>query len=281
MLRAPINPADLLTIDWAYPHALDADAPIGAEGVGMVEAVGGDVAALAPGDLVLPLTRGNWCRQRLVDADGLIRVPQDIFVDQAAMLRINPATALLVLDRIAPAPGQAIVQNGAGSAVARWVRHFASARGVSVIDVVRRPDPGTRDAIVDGPDLYSRVRAIAAPVAALDCVAGAATGRLAQTLCAGGRIVVFGQLSGEPISVPSQLLTGSGLRIEGFSLRPAEAMLPTGALQKSFARIFAAFGPGEMAPLPIAAVVPLSRIETAIAAARGRTKGRILLDLTA
>src|SRR5215218_7287134 len=64
MLFAPVNHADLLVIDDDYAFALDSDAPMGAEGVAVVEQVGSRIADLRPGDLVLPLDRGNWTRYR-------------------------------------------------------------------------------------------------------------------------------------------------------------------------------------------------------------------------
>jgi len=282
MIRAPINPADLLAIDGQYSVTLGASDPLGAEGVGMVEAVGSDVADLRPGDLVLPLTRGNWCSMRLIDRQSLWRLPPDIDVEQAAMVRINPPTARLMLDAVAARAGEVVVQNGATSAVAHWVRRIGAERGITVIDIVRRPDAALPDALLDGPGLAERVRAVAGDrrvVAALDCVAGEATGQLAECLARGGRLLVFGHLSGAPISVRSQLLTGGGLTIGGFSLRPAESALDADARATLFAEAVATVMADSSAP-PVRAVLPLTDIEAAIAQARDGGRGRVQIDLT-
>lgn len=283
MGHAPINPADLLTIDGLYSFDLPLDQPLGAEGAAVVEAVGEAVTDLRPGDRVMPLNRGNWCRYRLLARRHLVPSPAGIDSQQGSMLRINPPTAHLLLRDAGVRQGDALVQNGAGSVVGRWVRAFAARMDVTVIDVLRRPDPTLPHALIDGDDLAKRVRLAAGdrPIrAALDCVAGAATGRLAGCLLPGGRLLLFGHLSGDPIAVRSQLLTGGGLSIIGFSLHPAEAALGENGLRALFADL-AALHAADLPSLPIRAVVPLSQAKEAIAIARQAGAGRVLIDLSA
>ncbi|SCW60230.1 NADPH:quinone reductase [Sphingobium faniae] len=283
MVHAPINPADLLAIDGLYSFDLPQDQPLGAEGAGLVVAAGNAVKDLRPGDLVMPLRRGNWCRHRLLPRDDVIALPVGLDPVQAAMLRINPPTAHLLLRDAGLHPGDALVQNGAGSVVARWVRAFAARMDVAVIDVLRRPDSAMPRALLDGDDLAERARAVAGdrPIrAAFDCVAGAATGRLARCLAPGGRLLLFGHLSGEPIEVRSQLLTGGGLTITGFSLRPAEAALGGEGVREMFAQL-AAYHAADPPSLPVGAIVPLTRAPEAIARARAGGQGRVLFDLSA
>ncbi|QEH78259.1 alcohol dehydrogenase catalytic domain-containing protein [Sphingomonas sp. C8-2] len=281
MLFAPVNPADLLAIDGGYAFALDADAPLGAEGVGVVEQVGSRVSDLSPGDLVLPLDRGNWTCRRALARDRVIAVPSNIDPRQAAMMRINPATAWLLLDASGAGPGDCLVQNAAGSAVAHWVRRLAALRDIAVIDVVR---PNSSAAgLADDEHLEATVKVASGgrPVrAALDCVAGDATGRMAACLDADGTVLVFGHLSGEPSRVRSQLLTGRGLTVRGFSLRPAEARMTPAARDAMVAALWAVAGQGG-ADLPIRAVFPQAEAERAIALARTPGRGRVLLDLDA
>ena len=280
MLYAPVNPADLLAIDGRYSFDLPQDQPLGAEGVGLVESVGEAVADLRPGELVMPLERGNWCAMRLLPRRHLV-VLSDIDPVQAAMLRINPPTAHLLLRHAGMRPGEALIQNGAGSVVAHWVRAFAARMDIKVIDVVHRPHPATPHALLDGDHLAERARAASdgRPIrAALDCVAGAATGRLASCLAPGGRLLLFGHLSGDPIQVRSQLLTGGGLSIAGFSLRPAEAALGAAGVHAMFKEL-AALHAADPPALPVRAIIPLSRAEEGIALARAGGSGRILFDL--
>ena len=199
------------------------------------------------------------------------------------MLRINPATARLLLRATGAGPGDAIVQNGAGSAVGQWVRWFAAQADVAVIDVVRNPQGRLPGAITDAPDLAARVRSAAGgrPLrAALDCVAGSASGRLAECLSPGGRLMVFGHLSGEPVTIRSQVLTGGGLAVCGFSLRPAEAELGAAGVRLLFDALFEQlrdFPPD----LPVHSCLPFTRIDAAIAVARAGQVGRVLINLAA
>ncbi|MEI4507413.1 alcohol dehydrogenase catalytic domain-containing protein [Sphingopyxis sp. CCNWLW253] len=281
MAHAPVNPADLLSIKGNYAFALDAALPFGAEGVGIVEAVGAGVSDTRTGQLALPLLRGNWCRVRVMDRQAIMPVPAGIDPVRAARLRINPATASLLLDASGCRSGDIVAQNAAGSSVARWVRYFAAQRGIAVIDIVRRPDPDVPGAIIDGPELAGDIlratdgRRVSA---ALDCVAGSATDRLARAVAPKGRVLIFGHLSGEPVSISSQLLTGGSLSVTGFSLRPAESELDPGAMDRMFETIFAAeLGNGP--DLTRETRVPLSQAGRAITLARDGGAGRILLDL--
>jgi NADPH:quinone reductase-like Zn-dependent oxidoreductase len=233
---------------------------------------------------VLPRARGNWASHRLLDEQAVIKVPRSLPVDQAAMLRINPATAWrLVSSGQEMEPSDWIIQNGGRSAVAHWVRRIASARGYRVANIVRpgRTPSVEDDEIVDGDDLPV---AVAKHIAggrvalALDCVAGAATGRLASVLAPGGQIIVYGHLSGAPCEIPSMLLTGRGLSLRGFSLRPAEAGDSHAELASLYAKLAGMMGRPEAA-LPIAATYPLAQLDTAIQHAREGRGGRVLLAL--
>jgi NADPH:quinone reductase-like Zn-dependent oxidoreductase len=51
-----------------------------------------------PGDLVVNMQRENWVQRRRGCGEDAIPVPASLDLAQAAMLRINPATALLLLE---------------------------------------------------------------------------------------------------------------------------------------------------------------------------------------
>lgn len=278
MKRSPINPADRLVLAARYAQPLAYPLVAGAEGVGEVIATGIGVNDLRPGDHVLPLSRGNWTTHRLIGRADLIVVPRTLDLDQAATLRINPATAWRLLQLVSLPPGGCVAQNGATSHVARWVRAIAASRDVAVIDIVRdeAQADGLTGAVIDDPDLASRIGARHIPLA-LDCVAGEASGRLAGILAPGGTLAVFGHLSGAPCSIASTLLTGRNLNVRGFSLRPQEAQDTRAVLQALYDNL-AAFD----LPAPVAATYPLSGLEEALAhAARPGLGGRVMLALDA
>src|SRR5438552_5961787 len=170
VLAFPINPADLSMIRGSYRLHPPLPATPGAEGVGRVIACGGGVTALRPGDLVINMQRENWTQRRRIAATDAIPVPGNIDLAQAAMLRINPATAQLLLeDHIALEPGDWVIQNVANSAVGRHIIVIAKSRGWRTVNVVRRDDVAAElrtlgaDAVLqDGPELAERAGAATA-----------------------------------------------------------------------------------------------------------------------
>src|SRR5215813_14154144 len=112
VLAFPINPADVSFCRGSYRLRPPLPAPPGAEGVGRVVAVGVGVSGLKPGDLVINMQRENWAQRRRVRAEDAIPIPSGLDLLQAAMLRINPPTALLLLeDHVALGPGDWVIQN--------------------------------------------------------------------------------------------------------------------------------------------------------------------------
>jgi NADPH:quinone reductase-like Zn-dependent oxidoreductase len=93
----PINPADLLTMRGIYPRSDPSSSTLGIEALGVVEAVGASVVEIAPGDRVILLSVDNWSQKKLVEADQVVRVSPDADRFRLATLKVNPATAALLL----------------------------------------------------------------------------------------------------------------------------------------------------------------------------------------
>ena len=281
MRLAPVNPADLLALDGKYAFPLALGAVLGAEGVGEVTACGDGCSRLATGDHVIPLTRGNWCTSRTLPETELVRVSATLPLETAARLRVNTATAWRLLGLGDLQAGDWVIQNGAGSQVANWLRHFARQRGIHVANVARRIPVGADGVwLAQGADLRQRIAEVSGGAEchlALDCVAGAETGRLAECLSPGGTLAVFGHLSGEPCQVPSQYLTGKALKIVGFSLRAAEAGEPIESLQALYDQL-SQHAEGQVLPVPTFRFA-LRNLGAAIAWARDARGTRILLEL--
>src|SRR5205814_7824067 len=167
VLAFPINPADIWFCKGSYRLKPPLPATPGAECVGRVAAVGAAVKHVKAGDLVINLQRENWAQRRKVKGDDAIPLPAGIDLKQAAMVRINPPTALLLLsDFVDLKPGDWIIQNVANSAGGRLVIRLALALGVRTANVVRRDTLfdelktlGADACVVDGPDLAQAVKA--------------------------------------------------------------------------------------------------------------------------
>ena len=141
VLAFPINPADMWFCRGSYRLKPPLPATPGAECVGRVTAVGAAVKHVKKGDLVINLQRENWAQRRKVKGDDAIPLPAGIDLRQAAMVRINPPTALLMLsDFVDLKPGDWVIQNVANSAVGRLLIVLARQRGLRTVNVVRRAE---------------------------------------------------------------------------------------------------------------------------------------------
>jgi len=164
VLAFPINPADVSFCRGSYRLRPPLPATPGAECVGRVAAVGAGVTPVRPGDLVVNMQRENWVQRRRIRSEDAIPVPAGLDLAQAAMLRINPATALLLLeDHVALKPGDWVIQDVANSAVGRHLIVLSKARGVKTANVVHRDDVaaelrdlGADVVLKDGPALNTR-----------------------------------------------------------------------------------------------------------------------------
>lgn len=226
---SPITGSDLSVIAGSYGQLPALPSIGGFEGVGRVVAVGRDVTFLAEGELTLiPPLQPAWAERIKTRADWLRPLP-DGDVKQLSMLGINPATAYLMLtETVSLAPGAWVIQNAANSAVGRAVIAIARSRGLRTVNVVRRPELieeieaiGGDVVLVDGPDLAQQVAKATsdAPVVlALDTIGGDATLRLMSAVAPGGSVVMYGNVSRQPLQASVPQLVFTDLTIRGFWL---------------------------------------------------------------
>lgn len=101
MLAAPVNPSDINQIQGQYPLENASTVPVaGNEGVGVVAQIGGDVRTVRVGDWVVPSAPafGTWREQVVCAEHDLHVVPNDLPLDVAASLLVNPPTAYRLLE---------------------------------------------------------------------------------------------------------------------------------------------------------------------------------------
>jgi NADPH:quinone reductase-like Zn-dependent oxidoreductase len=288
VLAFPINPADVSMCRGSYRLRPTLPATPGAECIGRVTAVGAGVSLVEPGDLVVNLQRENWAQKRRVKADDVLPVPAEVDIRQGAMLRINPATALLLLtDIVALEPGDWIIQNVANSAVGRLVITLARARGIKTVNVVRRESLfaeltalGADHCVVDGPDLAEAAKAGTggAPIRlGLDAVAGRATARLSACLGEGGVVCNYGSMTGEDPVMSRAALIGNGETLVGFILGRALAARTLAQVRAIYADLGAQVARGTLSA-PVEKVYPIEDIKAALThAQRGERAGKILV----
>jgi NADPH:quinone reductase-like Zn-dependent oxidoreductase len=284
----PINPVDMLTIQGRYAVRPPLPAFLGSDGVGTVLEVGEDVDGLAPGDRVLHLGRENWMQRKTVPAAALVPLDPGIDLQQAAMLKINPASAALMLERyVTLEPGDWVIQDAANSGVGHYLIRLARARGLHTVNVVRREGleedlrgAGADVVVVDGPDLAERVHAATGGGAirlAIDAVAGDICIRLGDCLAEGGTIVNYGLLSGEPCALRADQVTFKGITLTGFWLVKHLGNMPPAEVQGLFRDLAQKVLAGDL-HVDVEAVYGIDDIARALAhAGRDGRGGKILV----
>src|SRR5271155_5678830 len=288
VLAFPINPADISFCRGSYRLRPPLPATPGAECVGRVTTVGAGVGDIRPGDLVIHMQRENWVQRRRIPAADAIPLPSGLDLAQAAMLRINPATALLLLeDHVALKPGDWVIQDVANSAVGRHVIVLAKARGVRTVNVVRRDDVAGElrdlgaDAVVkNGPDLAERARAATggAPIRlGIDAVSGDAGRRVGDCVADGGVVVSYGSMSGQDPVMSRAAVNMRGVNLTGFNLGRGLAKRTPEQVRGIYADLAAKLRDGVL-KAPIDAFYPIEEIRSAlIKAQQGGRHGKVLV----
>src|SRR5215212_8636234 len=98
---AGLNFIDVYHRTGLYPQQLPFTP--GTEGAGVIEAVGPDVSHVQPADRVAyagPI--GGYSEERLIDADRLVKLPDDISTEQAAGMMLQGMTAQMLLRSVFP-----------------------------------------------------------------------------------------------------------------------------------------------------------------------------------
>jgi NADPH:quinone reductase len=293
MLASPIGPADFLTVRGEYGHRPKLPATPGTEGVGIVEAGRGLLGRLRVGSRVAVLneTGGNWQEKVVVSALRVVPISSHVTDDQAATFFVNPATAFIMTRLVLNVPpGAWLLQTAAGSALGRMVIRLGRHFDFRTINVVRRRQQAEEllqaggDAAIatESESIEDRVRALTngegVPFA-LDAVGGATGSAVARSLARGGRLLVYGTLANEPLSLPSRMLFLGVKRIEGFWLSEWANRQSILTMMRLFRRIHELMAKGVLST-DIGPVFSLDQIKAAVrqASTPGR-HGKILLRM--
>lgn len=298
MIAAPINPSDLMVVRGKYGRLPSLPATPGFEGAGVIDAVGPGLLAklrgLRPGRRVAVLhsAGGTWQEHVVISARQAVPVNADLADEQVASFFVNPATVLVMTGWVLKVPAGAwLLQTAAGSALGRMIIRLGRHLGFRTINVVRRHDQVDELKGLGGDEVIctqtqvieDRVRDITGGEGvryALDAVGGGMGLGAVRALGHGGRLLVYGTLSGEPIPLDPRTIMMGQKRIEGFWL--SEWVKQQGALTmlKLFRNINRLLSAGVLTTA-VQGAFPMLKIGDAVQLAEtpGR-RGKALLDFT-
>lgn len=256
LIAAPLNPADLNTIEGTYGVKPALPAVPGIEGCGVVCASGSpDFAA---GDKVIFLRRAStWATHTTVPAESLFKLPPAIDPLQAAMLKVNPATAWQLLHGFGfPGSGAWIVQNAGNSAVGRCVIQLARSLGVRTISFVRRAllvdellALGADQVFIDDDEGYAAAKSLlggATAALAFNAVGGDSALRLMKLLQEGGTHITFGAMGRKPLTLPNGLLIFRDIRVRGLWVTRWSENSPPEEVRAVYQKLAAMVAAGEI-----------------------------------
>lgn len=202
----------------AFPHG------IGMEGAGVIEAVGAGVTELAIGDRVAYAAPppGGYCEARILPADRLIPLPDDIDDQTAAAMMLQGMTVEYLIHRtFAVKPGMTVLLHaaagGVGLIACQWLAHL----GATVIGTVGSDEKAdlarqhgcAHPVVYTREDFVARVREITGgrgvPVV-YDSVGQTTFVRSLDCLAPRGMLVSFGNASGKPAAFDPLLLSQKG-----------------------------------------------------------------------
>lgn len=222
---SPINPADLNYIEGTYGIKPELPAVGGIECVGRV--IQSRSEQFSENDLVIPLKKvGGWATHAVTSAQNLIKLPSKIDPIQAAMLKVNPATAWLLLNHFSSIkPGETVALNASNSGVGQCVVQLAAAMGIRTICFLRNEklapellNLGATIVLPDSPEGLELARKEFGKTPAslgFNAVGGDSALRLLKLLKTGGTHVTYGAMGRKPLTIPNGPLIFGDIRIRG------------------------------------------------------------------
>lgn len=288
-ILSPIHNHDVWTVRGSYGYKPTLPAIGGSEAVGMVDAVGEGVDQSKLGQRVAVAgVHGSWAEYFIAPAQAIIPLNDAIDNETAAQLIGMPISALMLLDFVNVQPGQWLIQNTANGAVGKTVAMIAQARGLQVINLVRRSDAiaemqalGIQHVVAtDQDDWKAQVKALHADqplIAGVDSIGGSASGEMLNLLSENSLLVSFGSMTGETMQISSGDLIFKQATVKGFWASVVSKEMPAERKKALFVELLTLAAQKKLI-LPVEGVFSFDEIQTAaLKATQGARQGKVLL----
>ncbi|CAD8134112.1 unnamed protein product [Paramecium pentaurelia] len=230
---APVNPSDLALNEGHYPTRIVLPAVPGIEGSGIVVQLGPNVENVKVGTKVAfnaHSNYGSYGQYSVTSSQQIIPLDDVISFELGASSIINPVTVILMLIETQELGAKAIVHTAAGSALGRMLVRYFQDSGIDVINVVRRQEQvdllqkeGAKYVLNQTSETFFKdLNVLATQLNAtvfFDAIGGSLTGQILSQLPNKSTALVYGLLSGQPISdvTANDLLFKSKI-VKGFLL---------------------------------------------------------------
>lgn len=288
-ILSPMHNHDVWTVRGSYGYKPTLPAIGGSEAVGMVDAVGEGVDQSKLGQRVAVAgVHGSWAEYFIAPAQAIIPLNDVIDNETAAQLIGMPISALMLLDFVNVQPGQWLIQNTANGAVGKTVAMIAQARGLQVINLVRRSDAiaemqalGIQHVVAtDQDDWKAQVKALHAEqplIAGVDSIGGSASGEMLNLLSENSMLVSFGSMTGETMQISSGDLIFKQATVKGFWASVVSKEMPAERKKALFVELLTLAAQKKLI-LPVEGVFGFDEIQTAaLKATQGARQGKVLL----
>lgn len=298
ILAAPINPADINTIQGRYPVKPKFPATGGNECVAEVMSIGPNVENLIPGNRVIAFSSGlgTWSSMAKYTEKDLMKISDKIGIAEAATMNVNPCTAYRMLkDFVDLKHGDTVIQNGANSAVGQAVHQLCKAWGIRSVGVVRDRDDILQlksylqslgaTAVLTQEELRTTdifKKKLPKPKLGLNCVGGKSATDVTRQLDNKGVLVTYGGMSREPVEVPTGLLIFKQISFKGFWMTQWAKENFTSTERKKMFDELSELMENCLFKAPVYEMVPLNSFKEAVEASlnfKGFTGKKYILDL--
>lgn len=285
MIMSPIHNHDLWTVRGEYGYKPDLPTAIGGtEAVGLITDVGAGVDEAMIGQrIAVAGVHGTWAEYFVAPATGVMPLPPQIDDTLGAQLIAMPFSAISLLETLNVSAGDWIVQTAANGAVGKIMAVLAKARGVNLLNLVRRPEAVAElqamgfEHVLSTSDLNWKQEALAiigeeGARAAIDSVGGPVATDLTELLGDEGQLVIFGTATGAPLALNSGLMIFKHLSVKGFWASKVGAEMDDDVRTRLMTELVGLALTGKLA-LADGGIYPIEQITAAVTAAQ--TPGRI------
>ncbi|RIW14587.1 zinc-binding dehydrogenase [Algoriphagus lacus] len=281
-----INPSDIMFIRGMYGITPKLPSSAGFEACGVVEK-GDETGKIKAGTRVMFTAIGTWREYVCVPAALVIPVPDAMPDEVACQAFVNPMTAYGMIEKSGLKAGEWLLITAGASAFGKFAIQMAKAKGIKVAATVRHD---AQKAVLKelGADLVinSETEKLQKVIPELteggvhvifDAVGGLLGAKALASLRPKGRMMVFGALALDNMSINSGLLIFRDLKIEGFWLSTWIEEMPESDRTKAFRNVFG-FLMKEDSKIDVEGKFTLDQFKEALAAydTPGRN-GKILL----